>query len=397
MGVLEFLGFKPTIKSFAARLLRALPKENGDWTVDLESQALRHPGGMEISLFNLFLEYSRSSPSARPGLIEKYASLALANTREVPDLWIEAAPNLYPLVRSEFVESTIEIRQRGETPGYDPVVFPFAGDLRVRLMYDFGPSLTYVRGAKLKTWGQPADAVLERAKANLGRLAPPQWADLGRGVFQLCSEVSFEESFLLLDSVVRALPFAASAVLMPCNRGVLLAADGGSKDALEAMLFKAEQMMLEAPWPMSSTMCRRGEHGWEVVDPPEACANLARSLAIRHRAEFYSSQKDALDAWHQEHDEDIYVAEFTAMQIDEHWQSYCVWGQGVRALLPVTDWIALVPEADREQHIRVNWQDVVDICGPRLQPTDESPPRFRVESFPDAAEWERLTARQLAG
>jgi hypothetical protein len=396
MGVLEFLGFKPTKKSFVARLLRALPDDDGEWVVDMEGHSLRHPGGLEVNFQNLFLEYSRSPALSRASLIEKYASLALAQTREVPDLWIEAAPNLIPTVRSEFVESSIEIRQRGGKPGYDPIVYPFAGDLRVRLMYDFGPSLTYVRGEKLKTWGQPADAVLERAKANLGRIEPPEWFDLGRGVFQLHSNVSYEESYLLLDSVVRMLPFAASAVFMPCNRGILLAADGGSADAVEAMLLKAEEMMLEAPWPMSSTICRRGEHGWEAVEAPKACANLAHGLAIRHQAENYALQKEALDAWHQERNEDLYVAEFTVSKAAEQWQSYCVWGQGYRVLLPVTDWVALVPEADDKEHIRVTWRDLEEISGARLQSTNESPPRFLVESFPDGAEWERLSARQIS-
>lgn len=396
MGILEFLGFKPTIKSFATRLLRALPNGGGDWVVDLDGPNLRHPGGVEINLVNLFLEYSRSPVSVRASLIEKYASLALASTLEPSDLWIEAAPNLYPVVRSEFVETMIEIRLRGETPGYDPIVFPFAGDLRVRLMYDFGASLTYVRGEKLKTWGQPADAVLERAKANLGRLVPPRWVDLGGGVHQLHSEASYEESFLLLDSVLRMLPFAASAVLMPCNRGVLLAADGNSTEAVEAMLLKAEQMMMEAPWAMSATMVRRSEGGWEAVQAPEPCANLAHGLAIRDRAEHYAAQKEALDAWHQQQDEDIFVAALTVIKIADQWQGYCVWAQGVRTLLPVADWVALVPENDGDNHVRVPWQDVVDICGARLQPTAENPPRWLVESFPDGAEWERLVAGQLA-
>jgi len=394
VGVLELLGFKPTIKGFAARLMRALPKEDGDWTLDLENQSLRHPRGVEINFINLFLEYSRSPFLARKGLMEKYASIALATTREIPDLWVEAAPNLYPTLRSEFVDSTIEIRRRGsDAPRDDSVVFPFAGDLRVRLMYDFGSSLTYVRSEKLNTWGQPAEAVLERAKANLGRLDPPQWADLGQGVFQLRSEQSFEESFLQLDSVVRRLPFADNAVFMPCNRGILLAADGRSEEALEAMLSQAERMMLEAPWFMSSTMCRRGDQGWEVVAPPKSGANLARGMELRNLAEFYSSQKDALEPWLQQRGDDVYVCDFTVLKVRGQWQSYCVWGQGVRALLPVTDWVAVTSGG---AHIQVNWQDVLDICGPRLQPTSESPPRFRVDSFPDAAELERLTARQFS-
>lgn len=199
---------------------------------------------------------------------------------------------------------------------------------------------------------------------------------------------------LLLDSVVRTLPFAPHAVLMPCNRGVLLAADGRSIQSIGAMLQEAERCLQEA-WPMSSVMCKRGENGWVEVDPPQEHARLAHGLAIRHLAENYSAQKEALDAWHASRSDDVYVAEFTVIRVDEQWQSYCVWTQGVHSYLPIADWVALLPEGESSQHIRVPWPQVVAICGDRLVATTDNPPRFQVDSFPDDTEWLALKEHAL--
>ena len=396
MSILEFLGVKPTLPKFANRLANALPAEDrAQWRFDAAKGALIHSGGTEVSLQNMFLEYSRHPVSDRSGLIRKYASLAYAHTREIPDLWVQAARDLIPTVRSQFVEATMAVRARAEGTSLDTLEFPFAGDLRIRLMYDFGDYMSYVKATKLETWGQPHQTVLEHAIANLGRMETPGWVEVAPGVHQLASPMSFEESLIQLDSVRRMLPFASDAVLMPCNRGVLLAADSRSEDAIEAMLLEAEKA-LDAPWPMSSTMCRHTSDGWSEFQAPARCANLAHGLRIRHRAQFYLDQKKILDEVNEAQGKDVYTAEFSVIRVGDVWQSYCVWSEGVRTLLPVADWVAILPEGEDSTHIRVAWKDVVEICGARMSPTEDELPRFEVDSFPNAQEWTALQTRILA-
>jgi hypothetical protein len=259
LSLLEYLGLKPTLPRFAARVLKAMPPElAAEWSLDLERGVLVRPGGGEMSLKNMFSEYCATRVSRRAELIQKYASIAGSHLEEIPDLWVAAAKNVYPVVRSLFADMTLEIKSRMLDPPYLPVVIPFAGDLGLRLVYDFGSYLGYLKQDQLDTWGKTASEVLERGIANLAQLETPQWVDSGRGFFQLASPMSLGESMLLLDSVLRALPFAPHAVLMPCNRGVLLAADSRSEAAIGAMLSEAERCLEEA-WPMSSAMCRRTE------------------------------------------------------------------------------------------------------------------------------------------
>lgn len=396
MSLLEYIGLRPTLPRLAQRLLRALSAEEiPNWTFDAERGALRHSGGSEISLHNLFLEYCASGVFGRAALIRKYADLSQAQSREIPALWVAAMKNIYPVVRSEFVETTIEIKCRATGSKMDPVVLPMAGDLRIRLVYDFGSFVTYVKGEDLLTWGKSPANVLEHAVANLGLLEKPAWVDSGLGFFCLASPMSYSESMLLLDSVVTALPFAPHAVFLPCNRGILLAADDRSERAVESMFTEASRCLHDEPWPMSATLCKRGSEGWQQAEPPANAAAVAHSLFVQHRADFYASQKEELDALHETRNHDVFVANCSLLCKENLWESYCVWTQGVESLLPVTDWIALLPQEEGAQFIRVYWQDVLEICGPRMQPTSESPPRFLVNCFPTPTEWSALSARAI--
>lgn len=397
MSILEFLGFPPVFRGFAARLQRAMPAESGQWTFDPDRGSLRQSGGTEVTLHNMFLEYRSSGVFGRAALIRKYADLAFAQACEIPALWVAAAKNIYPVVRSEFLECTLDIRSRETGVNLDQVVFPMAGDLRIRLAYDFGNTVGFVKGHDLSTWGQSSADVLERARANLGRLEMPTWVDSERGYFHLTSPMSYAESMLLLDSVIDALPFAAHAVFLPCNRGILLTADERSDAAITAMLAEAARCLQHEPWPMTVTLCKRTPEGWRDVAPPATAAALAHNLFVRHRAEYYAAQKQELDALHERTDEDLFVASYSLCGNDEQCESFCVWGEGVKTLLPVTDWVAVVPQEEKGKFIRVPWQHVVESCGPHLQATEENPPRFLVDSFPNPNEWDSLSARAIVG
>lgn len=135
MYLLEYLGFKPSLTRFVARLLQAMPADlASEWSFDADRCLLVRPGGGEISLQNMFAEYSANKVSHRAELIEKYASLASSHLAELPDLWVAAAKNVFPAVRSLFVDSTIEIKSRSLEGPYDPIALPFVGDLQLRLL-----------------------------------------------------------------------------------------------------------------------------------------------------------------------------------------------------------------------------------------------------------------------
>ena len=81
--------------------------------------------------------------------------------------------------------------------------------------------------------------------------------------------------------------------------------------------------------------------------------------------------------------EDMFVASFsgTEHKATGAVASYCVWPEGVRALLPKTDLIGLI---DRQEEVlgMVPWDEVERLAGDLLQPQCMYPERYRVEVFP---------------
>jgi hypothetical protein len=382
----------------AERILRALPAEERElWRFDPDRSALRRvEGDSEVNLHNLFLEYRASRRSARAGLVRKYADLATSMLSEIPALWIGAMKNVIPVVRSEFTDITLEIKSRELGKEFESLSLPLAGDLRIRLVYDFGSFVGHLRPENLATWGRTAEEVRQQAVANLARLEPPTWVDSGEGFHRLDSPDSYAESMFQLGSVVDALPFAADAVLLPCNRGILLAADGKSEASLDAMLREGFRCLHEEPWGISGTMIKRGPEGWDVATPPVSLAPLAHDLAVLNAGHDYHAQREALDSLHERIGRDVYTAEYSLIKRDDRLQSYCTWTKGVETLLPVADSVALMRDVESEDFLFASWQDVVEVAGARLQATPERPTRFLVTSFPDDHEWQALSNRASA-
>lgn len=391
----ELLGLKPTVASFARLLLdRARARGDDQWQFDPDQSALRHPGSGTINLTNIFLEYSAAPRAARKDLLRKYDAMMQQGLAETPKLWELAGKHIYPVIRCVHDAVTLEIATRngeGKLPGM--VSWPLAGDLMVRLVFDRGESLAHVQEELADTWGQGLDALKERALRNLASLPRPRWQALEDGVYQVVSEVSYEESFLLVNAVVDALPFASSAVLMPTNRGVLLACDGTSPQALRSMLGYAERSLRENPWPMAATMLHREAGEWREFVPVGELATLHASLSRLSIAITYNDQQAAL----QKHlGNDIFVGTYSLIRRGDgpdSLRSWSSWTKDVPTLLPQTDLVVLGrPRADgKHDMLMVSWSSLVKSCGSRMKQTAERPARFMVEEFPSDEEWQVLS------
>jgi hypothetical protein len=390
----EWFGLEPRIEDFAAKLIRRAGRA-AVWTYDREQQMLLNSSGAQINLRNIFLEYSHAPRAGRRGLLDKYAAMLTASSREVPKLWTLAAKAVMPAVRSKYDYMAIEIKARGDSkPPMSGVTWPLAGDLHIRLLYDFGENMTHVTPELCETWGQTQGALREQAMSNLKALPRPIWTPLEKGVYRVASEVAYEETFFLIDAVVDQLPFAESAVVMPVNRGVLLAADGRSEAQLGEMLLEAFASLQENPWPISGVMLTRRERRWQEFQGEGLVARRAKAVATLNLAGTYKDQQDALTEWLTEQGEDVFVATFDLRQRGDDIGdifSWCVWIEGLPTLLPQTDVIIFGKgEEPNRESLRVNWSDAVTLCGHYMEQTTDDPPRYRLKGFPNAVEWQRL-------
>jgi len=390
----ELLGLKPTLASLARALIdRARARGDDKWTFDPEHSALRGGDNVTINLTNMFLEYSNAPFMLRRDLLSKYDAMMQQTYIETPKLWELAAKNIYPSVRCIHDTMTLEIATRkgaGKLPR--TVNWPLAGDLMVRLMFDRGESLTHVHEDLADTWGQSLESLQTRALANLAALPRPQWRELGEGVYQVVSDVSYEESFLLLKPVLDALPFAQSAVLMPTNRGVLLSCDGNDPNALRAMLGHAERFLREHPWPMAATMLHRQAGEWREFVSTGELAQIHGSLVRLNDAITYNDQQVALQKHLGDH---VFVGTYSLIRRGDgpdSLRSWSSWSKDIPTLLPQTDLVILGrPRGDgKHDMLMVTWPALLQSCGGLLKQTDERPARFMVADFPSDEEWQTM-------
>jgi hypothetical protein len=400
MSLRTLLGLPPTRASFARELIdQARRAGNPDWSYDATEGVLINGRNttQRVNLANIFLEYSGARRTLRPGLMQKYLAL-LSKSAEVPKLWTLAASGIYPALRSRYGTMTAEIDNRDSAEPFPlQVRQPWVEDVVMVLLYDFGQHMSYVPEHIADIWGVPREEIWARALSNLRSLARPRWDPADAGVFRIVSEVAYEETFLLVDEVVGALPVAGRPVFTIPNRGVLLAADSTELAAVHALVAQSRQQMENSPWPLSGWLIERTPTGWGHYGPPDELAAAAHSFRTLDLARTYHDQKAALDKLHERTGTDVFVATFTIRTdpaAPEHLRSWCTWSAGVESLLPKTDHIVLnrSPGATDPDLLLVPWATVERLCEHYLKPTDEDPPRFRVTAFATAAEWTALQA-----
>jgi hypothetical protein len=168
---------------------------------------------------------------------------------------------------------------------------PWHADLEIVLMYDFGPYLVQVKPETADVWGQKPEALFARALANLTALQRPRWEAVADGVFRIVSDVSYEESFVLVDAVVSALDVRGDPVVVLPNRGVLLAAGSDDAAGLQRLIAEATRSMQEAPWAMSAALLRRVAGQWEAFEPGPDLASAVRAFELLSLAGTYSEQQ----------------------------------------------------------------------------------------------------------
>jgi hypothetical protein len=333
MGWRDWLGLVPTPDDFALQLIRMAERRgSGGWTYEPSEFMLRgQDGDVQVSLGNLYLEYSQANGRTRRDLLEKYVAVFLAS-KSVPELWQLAAQGIYVVVRSRFSWTAPEIADRTEAKPFRPIVkWPWLGDLTLVLVYDFGPHIAQVVRDRADVWGQALEELRERALTNLRALSRPRWEPAGNGVFCLVSEVGYEESLLLVASIFDSLKVRGNPVVAVPNRGRLLAASSHETSALAALIELAQHAIQSAPWPLSGTLLERTANGWQLFEPPAELAAGARALQTISLAITYRDQEEALHKHCAKIGDHVYVARFDTLGLRQDPQvlhSWCTLGAG---------------------------------------------------------------------
>lgn len=392
----------PDRDAFAAMIRGQLQKagEQGEIRYDRDTFRLRVEGEHAniANLRNLYEEYLQLGPEARERLVRNYVRSWFAPRKGLPADYEDVHPDLLPGVRPRaYIELNL-LRMRLQ--GIEDPVWPYrplGEHLAVCLVYDLPESLLQLQQRHLDDWGVSFDDALEHAAANLLQISTHRFEQPAPGVWRSPWQDNLDASRLVLPELIRAHDVDGDPVAFVPNRDTLLFA--GSDD--ERGLVKLAELATEAfghARAISGVAYRLEGDQWRpfLPDPGHPAYEPFRLLAVRSRGGDYSEQKELLDQLHKEEGEEVFVASYSGMRDKETGEvfSYCVWSDGVEALLPRTDCIVFYRGGGDQGQVlgSVAWEEAMEGLGDLLTPLEIYPERWRVREFPSERRLEELFA-----
>jgi hypothetical protein len=170
----------------------------------------------------------------------------------------------------------------------------------------------------------------------------------------------------------------------------------GSRDqgAIEAAMALVDAR-LERPRGLCRFAFVLQDGKWTLFAPP---GPLGRELGGRlalHLADAYAEQREELQARYEDDEDAPFIPNVMGIGTDDgqlH-MTLSTWTDGVRAFLPRTHLVTL-GRLETGEMATVTWEDVMELASDCLEPVpDLYPPRWETKSFPKAAVYAKLRAR----
>ncbi|MGH7224603.1 MAG: hypothetical protein ACRELF_15375, partial [Gemmataceae bacterium] len=357
---------------------------------------------VRMNLSNVYAEYRGASRSGRRAVIERY--VRAAREVEVPTGLAQVREHLVPRVRTRCYYSLLDARLRLQDAPSRPMVYrPLAEHLAVGLAVDQKDGIMEVFGDMLHEWGLGVEEAFALARDNLRRMSARGLQSLAPGLYFSPWCDNHDASRLILDDLVRDCEVKGDYVAVVPNRDTLLVTGSDDVAGLQAMLQVTEGVLRDKPRPMSGIPVRLRRGVWEPYAPEDFHPELGhfRFLRLQSQAQDYGEQKELLDQLHVKMEKDVFVASFSVVQNKETGalRSYCVWSDGLDALLPRADrvfFMRIAEEGEGAIVANAGWEHVEEVVGTRIKPTEDYPPRYHVESFPTADELQRIGMEDVA-
>ncbi len=388
---------KPSLDSFAKQIMRGL-REAGQ-TNELryeraERRIVQLRDGKEVGSVHLGNMYQSYVALDRPHRAEHLKHcvrvvMRLYHNPELPADFAEARPNLRPKLWSRSLMEHLRLKGLYSDPPpkqLDLPCQPIGEHLLACLCYDWPESVRSINQDNLEKWGVTVFEALEAAKENLEE-STLATSKIGDHLYSFITGDSYDAVRLLLEDRIKGFELTGRPVVMIPNRDSILIT--GSDDAVGLeMMARLAVKELEEPYSLSGIPLILDDGEWVDWMPPADHPSYARfrELELNFIGSHYTEQKQLLDAAHERGGIEVFVASFSvATRQDGSQVSFCVWGDGVDSLLPVTHKVAIM-QKDRENTAYYGeWTRVLDVAGELMELTDHYPRRYRVREFPDKA------------
>jgi hypothetical protein len=390
--MLTLFQFKPSLKKFAQALMAHAQRSSFAHPMHFDADRARiltgANGDQIVNLANLHKQYRDAARADRPRFLEM--CMAILRDTSLPQRFEDVRANLLPAVRARSYAESLRLSARfagTALPGTSAA--PLGEDVVTVIAVDDADSMSIVTAAQLDAWGVSFAVALDAALDNLRAIPGGGFVRSADGVLVGDWNDAYDSSRLLLPDLVHRAGIGDPVAMIPTRDSILLA-PAGDRRALLAMLALASTASQEQGRTVSAAMYHFRNSSAEPYAPEdeEVARGLAR-LRQRYLAEDYAEQKTLLDDLHEKHDIDLFVASFMLAQ-DKHARhefSLCTWSEGVDALLPKSDRIALVRFNDQGEAQRAgmyDWDTVSAFAGHLMTPEpDTYPIRYRVRQFPD--------------
>lgn len=390
--MLRLFQFKPSLKKFAEALMAHAQRSNFAHPMHFDADRARiltgTNGDQIVNLTNLHKQYCDAAPADRPRFLEM--CMAILRDTSLPQRFEDVRANLLPAVRARSYAESLGLSARfagTALPGTSAA--PLGEDVVTVIVVDDADSMSIVTATQLDAWGVSFAVALDMALDHLRGMPGGGFVRNPDGVMVGDWNDAYDSSRLLLPDVIHRAGISDPVAMIPTRDSILLA-PAGDRRALLAMLALAHTASEEQGRTVSAAMYhfRNGSAQTYMPEDEEVARGLAQ-LRQRYLAEDYAAQKTLLDDLHEKHDLDLFVASFMLAQ-DNHARqefSLCTWSEGVDALLPKADRIALVrfnEQGEAQRAGTYDWDTVSAVAGHLMTPDpDTYPIRYRVTQFPD--------------
>lgn len=393
-------GRVPEPDAFAQVVLDAMAARGGRARAGMvyraEDFSLRSPNGGRDVVFlgNLYEDYRRAPRGTRAEVLERF--IRVHHDAERAWSFDDALPQLLPRVRPRSFYGDMALRARLEGwEAQEHSSLPLAGFLAVGLVVDQPESVVELQSNRLREWNVEPTWLHDAARRNLARLTDGPFAEPMPGVFVSPWRDNHDASRLVLTEVIRRLGVRGRHVAFIPNRDTLIITGDADEAGLRAALAATEKE-LDVSRPLTGRALVLEGDTWAPLRlaPDHPLLDAVEEGRVRQELDDHGSQKALLDALHEKEGRNVFVASLTGIKrkADGRVSTYCVWSRDTVTLLPQADRVVLMdggpdPVAD------VPWSVAVSQLG-ALMALQEGlyPPRWKVESFPDADQLAALKA-----
>lgn len=396
MGLLDRFRGKPTLDSFANELMAGIRKAGSNEEFDYEPSRMvinRLRDGKQfaqIGLSNMFQAYSNAPKSERAKLMGIFVRATLGVDRQLPEDYEVAKVDLRPRLWSR--ASIESLNNQGTGP--DLITIPVGSHIFASIVYDWPESVQSILPSQIENWGVTPYQALEDAISNLSE-ATDGFMAVGDHLCTFITGDTYDACRMLLPNWLERMELKGRKIAMAPNRDAVLFTGEDDEKGLAMMTAMAEDA-IEAPYPLAAVPLVWEDGEWQDWMPPADHPSRSAFEQLRSKwiGPIYTEQQESLAARFEEKGEDVFIASFSASQRpDGSLASYCVWGEGVEALIPETEKIVIMRESGMAAV--GSFERVKEVVGDLLEDSGLYPTRWRTRGFPNDDQIERIGMGQF--